>query len=383
MRFEFATANQIIFGEGAAVEVGSHAARLGAHALVCLGIPEQNAATLLDSLKRSRVKVTLYAVNGEPTVESVAEGAALARRQGCDAVIGLGGGSAMDMAKATAALTANEGEATDYLEVIGKGQALRQAPLPVIAIPTTAGTGAEVTRNAVIGSPAHGVKVSLRSPLILPRLALVDPTLTYGLPPAITASTGLDALTQVIEPFVSVKANPLTDAFCREGMQRARRALRLAYTQDDPAARRDMALTSLLGGLALANAGLGVAHGFAGVLGGMLGAPHGALCAALLPSVMAANAAALQARQPESEALRRYEEVARLLAGEGAKIEEGIAWVSALCAALNIPPLRTYGLSEANLAEAVEKALKASSSKGNPIVLSQEEMEKILTLAMG
>ena len=267
--------------------------------------------------------------------------------------------------------------------MIGKGQALRQAPLPVIAIPTTAGTGAEVTRNAVIGSPAHGVKVSLRSPLILPRLALVDPTLTYGLPPAITASTGLDALTQVIEPFVSVKANPLTDAFCREGMQRARRALRLAYTQDDPAARRDMALTSLLGGLALANAGLGVAHGFAGVLGGMLGAPHGALCAALLPSVMAANAAALQARQPESEALRRYEEVARLLAGEGAKIEEGIAWVSALCAALNIPPLRTYGLSEANLAEAVEKALKASSSKGNPIVLSQEEMEKILTLAMG
>ena len=235
-------------------------------------------------------------------------------RANCDLIIGLGGGSAIDTGKAIAALLTNAGDPLDYLEVIGRGQALTDAPAPFIAIPTTAGTGAEVTRNAVLASPEHRVKVSLRSPLMLPRVALVDPELTYGLPPAITASTGLDALTQLIEPFVSIRANPLTDAICRDGMRRAARSLRRAYEEGTmlPPARTWPA--SLFGGLALANAGLGAVHGFAGPLGGLFPAPHGVICARLLPLIVEANVRALQERKPNTSVLQRYAEVARLTA---------------------------------------------------------------------
>ena len=208
------------------------------------------------------------------------------------------------------------GELLDYVEIIGRGQALTKPSAPFIAIPTTAGTGSEVTRNAVLASPEHRVKVSLRSPLMLARVALVDPELTYDLPPALTASTGLDALTQLIEPFVCLRANPMTDGLCVEGMRRAARSLRVAFTDgQNKSAREDMAVASLFGGLALANAGLGAVHGFAGPIGGMFPAPHGAVCAALLPHVMTANIRALRQRAPGSEALRRYDKVARLLTG--------------------------------------------------------------------
>jgi alcohol dehydrogenase class IV len=251
-------------------------------------------------------------------------------------------------------------------------------------MPTTAGTGAEVTRNAVLASPAHRVKVSLRSPLMLPRLAIVDPALTYSLPPEVTASTGLDALTQVMEPYLSNKANPLTDAICREGLRCAARSLRRAYEQGDaPAAREDMALVSLFGGLALANAKLGAVHGFAGPLGGMFPGPHGAICARLLPHVMAINVRALQERAPQSAALRRYDEVAQILTGDArASAEAGVAWVQALCQALNVPPLATYGLAEESFPNLIDKASVASSMQGNPIKLTLEEMEEILRRAL-
>src|SRR5208282_5705063 len=227
-----------------------------------------------------------------------------------------GGGSAIDAAKAIAAMLTNKGELLDYVEIIGRGKPLTQPSAPFIAVPTTAGTGSEVTRNAVLASPEHRVKVSLRSPLMLPRVAVVDPELTYALPPAITASTGLDALTQLIEPFVCARANPMVDALCIEGIRRAARSLReVVHQNPGKSAREDMALASLFGGIALANAGLGAVHGFAGPMGGMFAAPHGALCAALLPGVMAANVAALRRRQPGGEGLRRYDEIARLLTG--------------------------------------------------------------------
>ena len=258
----------------------------------------------------------LLAVEGEPTLELVRRGVALARAENCDLVIGFGGGSAIDAGKAIAALLANGGDPLDYLEVIGAGRSLLAPSAPFIAVPTTAGTGAEVTRNAVLASPEHRVKVSLRSPWMLPRLALVDPELTCRLPPAITASTGLDALTQLIEPYVSVRANPMTDLFCVEGMRRAARSLGRAFANgSDAEARADMSLASLLGGLALANAGLGVVHGFAAPIGGMFDAPHGAVCAALLPHGMEVNIRALRARAPGSEPLGRYRTVARLLTG--------------------------------------------------------------------
>ena len=323
-----------------------------------------------------------YPVNRPPISPARAHG--WHAKSGCDLVIGLGGGSAIDAAKAIAALAANGGDPLDYLEVVGRGQSLAQPSLPCIAIPTTAGTGAEVTRNAVLASPEHGIKASLRSPTMLPRLALVDPELTHSLPPAVTASTGLDVLTQLIEPFTSSKANPLTDALCREGMMRAARSLRTAYENGrDATAREDMALASLFGGLALANAGLGVVHGFAGPVGGTFHAPHGAVCAAFLPHVMAVNARALRARQPGGAALARYDEIARILTGQdGALAEDGIAWVKSLAAALNVPSLAAYGVTTADFPALVEKTAVASSTKANPIVLTPEELHEILALAL-
>ena len=289
----------------------------------------------------------------------------------------------LDAGKGIAALATNPGEPLDYLEVVGKGQKLSATPLPIITIPTTAGTGAEVTRNAVLASPEHRVKASLRDVRMTPRLAVIDPELTYDLPPAITASTGMDALTQLIEPFVSNKANPLTDAVCREGMVHMARALRPAYHSGDPTARGEMALASLMGGIALANAKLGAVHGFAGPLGGTLNAPHGAVCGRLMPFVMAANVRALHERAPQSEALRRYDEVARLMTGTAAATaDDGVRWVQALGEELGLPGLAAYGLSEANLPSIVEAAAVASSMQGNPIKLTHEEMVAILRQAM-
>jgi alcohol dehydrogenase class IV len=311
-------------------------------------------------------------------------GAQLVQAEGCDLVIGLGGGSAIDAGKAIAALAVNGGDPLDYLEVVGRGQPLSRTSLPLIAIPTTAGAGAEVTRNAVLASSQHGVKASLRSPSMLPRLAIVDPELTYSLPPEITASTGLDALTQLIEPFVSSRANPMTDALCREGMMRAARSLRRAYEDgQDVAAREDMALASLFGGLALANAGLGAAHGFAGPVGGMFSAPHGAVCAVFVPHVMAVNVRALAAREPGNPALARYDEIARILTGDPRSgAEDGVRWICSLCAALRIPPLSTYGVTRADFPALIEKTAVASSTKANPISLTPGELSEILTLAL-
>jgi alcohol dehydrogenase class IV len=317
-------------------------------------------------------------------VDTASEGVLAALEHGADMVIGLGGGSVLDAGKAISALATNRGDIFDYLEVVGKGQPLTNAPLPYIAIPTTAGTGTEVTRNAVLESPAHGVKVSLRSPLMLPSLALVDPELTYSLPPAITASSGLDALTQLIEPFVSVKANPMTDALCREGMRHAAKSLRGAYHNGtDASAREGMSLASLFGGMALANAALGAVHGFAGPLGGMLHAPHGAICARLLPLVMEANLKALEARQAGHASVQKYAEIAQIMTGrESVTAQDGVAWVSALVRELGVPPLSAHGMTEAQIPEAVEKTMKASSTKGNPIVLTEAELREILERAM-
>lgn len=383
MRFEFATATRILFGPGTVREAGPAGRELGHHALVVTGRDPTRAEPLLADLRASDLACLTFPVAGEPTTDLVRAGCRLAQEAGCDLVIACGGGSAIDAGKAIAALVTNPGDPLDYLEVIGRGRPLTQPSLPFIAIPTTAGTGAEVTRNAVLASPAHRVKVSLRSPLMLPRLAIVDPELTCSLPPAVTASTGLDALTQLIEPFTSSRANPLTDALCREGLMRVGRSLRRACENGrDMGAREDMALASLFGGLALANAGLGAAHGFAGPIGGAFPAPHGALCAALLPHVMAVNLAALNVRQPESPTVARYAEVARILTGNpNAHPDAGIRWVSQLVADLHVPRLRAYGMTAADFPALAQQAAAASSMKANPIMLTQEELLEILARA--
>lgn len=384
MSFEFATAGRITVGEGTLQQAGAHAAALGTRALVIGGASAARLAPLLAVLDDAGVSAVTVAVAGEPTVQTALDAVARARAAAADVVIGMGGGSVIDTAKAAAALLTNPGDPLDYLEVVGRGQPLRHAAAPVIAIPTTAGAGAEVTKNAVLAVPARRVKVSLRHNSMLPAVALVDPTLTHSLPPAVTAATGMDALTQCLEPFVSHLSTPLTDGFCREGMQRAARSLRRAVEEGhDAAARFDMALAALCGGLALANAKLGAVHGFAGPLGGMFDAPHGAVCARLLPLVMAANVDALRTREPDAPALIRYAEVARLLTGRAdADVGEGVAWVAALCADLAIPGLRAYGMTQADIPVAVEKAKVAGSMKGNPIALTDTELSGILESAL-
>jgi alcohol dehydrogenase class IV len=323
-------------------------------------------------------------VEGEPTVALAREGVRLAREHKADVVVGFGGGSAIDAGKAIAAPAANNGDPLEYLEVIGRGRPLDRPSLPFIAVPTTAGTGAEVTRNAVLASPEHRLKVSLRSPHMLAKVALVDPELTLGLPPAITASTGLDALTQLIEPYVSARANPLTDPLCLDGIRRVARALRAAFLDGaNLEARMEMSLASLFGGMALANAGLGVVHGFAAPIGGMFPAPHGAVCAALLSPGMEANIRALRSRAPASDALRRYTDVARALTGNsGAAMEDGPAWVARLVRELAIPPLGVYGILGSDVPALVEKAGKASSMQANPIRLEDEELTEVLLRAL-
>ncbi len=379
MRFEFATATRIIFGEGTSATLPDLVRTFGTRPMVVTGASTERAAWLVSALSAE-----LFAAPGEPTVELVRKGAQHVQRAGCDVIISMGGGSAIDAGKAIATIATNGGEPLEFLEVVGKGRAIAVTPLPFIAVPTTAGTGSEVTRNAVLGSTEHGVKASLRSPLMLPRIALVDPELTYGLPPAVTASTGLDALTQLIEPYVSARANPMVDAICVDGIRRVAGALRRVYHDGaDREARRDMALGSLFGGLALANAGLGVVHGFAAPLGGSWKAQHGALCAAVLPHGMAANVAALRARAPQHPALERYAAIARLLTGRpDASAEDGIEWVRALCTELNVSALRAWGVTEADLPGVVEKAAHASSMQANPLQLTREELLAILTAAL-
>jgi alcohol dehydrogenase class IV len=384
MRFEFSTPTRILFGPGAVREVAPAAKALGERALVVAGRDPERAGPLVEHLRTQGVAVTVFSVPGEPTIERVRGGVERARETDCVLVVGFGGGSVLDAGKAVAALLTNGGDPLDYLEVIGKGRALVRPSAPYIAIPTTAGTGAEVTRNAVLASTEHYVKASLRSDFMYPRLAVVDPELTLTLPPAVTASTGLDALTQLVEPFVSTAANPVTDALCRDGMARVTRSLRRAWEDGrNAAAREDMALASLFGGLALANAKLGVVHGCAAVLGGRYPAPHGAVCARLLPIVMAANVAALHDRSTGGPALRRYEEVARILTGRSeATIADGIRWAQALCADLGIPPLGRHGMVAADIPALVTETQRASSTKGNPIRLTDEEVADILRHAL-
>jgi len=384
LRFEFATAGRIIFGPGSVAELGPLARAIGRRAFVVTGGDKIRHAAVIGDLEGAGLGCTLFGVAGEPTVVRVREGAALFRTAGCELLIAIGGGSAIDAGKAIAALAANPGDVLDYLEVIGKAQPLIKAPFPMVAVPTTAGTGSEVTRNAVLGSPEHGVKASLRSPMMLPRVAIIDPQLTLGLPPAITASTGLDALTQLIEPYVCLRANPLTDVFCLDGLRSVKRNLAKAFENGaDAASRAGMSYASLLGGLALANAGLGVVHGFAASIGGMFDAPHGAVCAAILPHGMEANIRALRARNPENGALDRYREIARVLTdNEDAIPEDAAMWVSQLVQSLRIPPLATYGIGAGQMDDIPEKAAKASSMKANPVELTTAELKWILERAI-
>lgn len=384
MTFEFATSGRILFGPGILSEAAKAIQPLGRRALLVTGRNTDRAARLMALLEQAGVAAVPFSIPGEPEIPRVREGVQHARDEHCDMVISFGGGSAIDGGKAIAALLPNSGEPLDYLEVIGKGNPLVCPPLPFVAIPTTAGTGSEATRNAVLASPEHKVKASLRSAAMLPKLAIVDPELTLDLPPAITASTGLDALTQLIEPYTSIRANPLIDAICLEGMRRAARSLPRAFSNPhDLEARTDMSLASLSGGIALANAALGAVHGFAAPIGGMFPAPHGAVCAALLPHVTEANITALEQRAPDSEKLARYRTVAGILTENShAGARDAVSSLHNLCLSLRIPALGEYGITESDIPAIVAKASQASSMKGNSLPLTTGELSQILKRAI-
>jgi len=330
-------------------------------------------------LAEAGFKLTLFNIPSEPTIEIIDAGVTAARENQCHVVVGIGGGSVVDGAKAIAAMVPNPGELLGYLEVIGQGKTLSEAPLPFIAVPTTSGTGAEVTKNAVIKSKQNNVKVSLRSSLMYPDVALVGPVLTVSLPKQITATTGTDALTHLLETFVSNQANPFIDMYCREGMKRISRSLVKAFNDGtDLEARKDMSMASMLGGMALANVKLGAVHGFAGPMGGMFPVPHGAVCARLLPAVMEMNIQVLSMENIKGR-LFKFHEVAKILTGtEKATAADGILWVKELVRVLKIPSLSEFGVAQNHFPELVEKAKKASSMKGNPVMLSTEQLIAVL-----
>lgn len=373
--FTFATAGRISLGPGVATEIPGAVVAHGRRALVVTGRhPERY--DVLDALAESEVSTTRLTVSREPTVDDVRE--AIERARECDVVLGLGGGSAIDLAKAAAALVATD-DPVDHLEVIGRGQPLPASALPVVAVPTTAGTGSEVTANAVIASPSDGVKVSVRGPTLLPTAAIVDPLLTVSCPRRVTAAAGLDAFTQCLEPFVSPMASPLTDGFARTGLAAAGRSLRQAYADgSDVDARNDMSLCSLLGGMALANAKLGAVHGIAGVVGGMTGASHGAICAALLPSVVTVTVAALRDRAPQSPALARYGRTAELVTERSSRVEGLVDWTRETCQQLSMPGLGSLGLSSDQIDTVVAASARSSSIKGHPIELTSDELRRIV-----
>lgn len=381
--FEFSTVGKVLFGVGMIERLATVMRPLGRRILVVAGADRNRSSYIQSAIEAVDGELAWHSVCREPTLEDVELGLRIARKHRVEVVLGIGGGSAIDTAKAVAAVATNSGELLDYLEVVGLGKPLQQPGLPCVAVPTTAGTGAEVTRNSVIDVPERSLKVSLRHDYLLPKVALLDPRLTVTVPPNVTAATGFDALAQVIEPFVSNRANPMTDALARAGIKLAAKSLGTAYKDgNDLDARSDMAQVSLWGGMCLANARLGAVHGLAGPIGGMFHAPHGAVCAALLGPVMRANVAVAQRQRVSSACLERYTEIARMVTGDlSASIEDGIGHIERLAHELGIRGLGQLGVAQEQLDDIVGPALCASSMQGNPVALEAGEVRAILASA--
>lgn len=382
--FQFATANRIIFGTQTSRTIPDRASMWGKRIFLIIGSNPQRSQWLKDGLISKKLAVEIISISGEPDVPAVLEAVQQARQFKADVVVGIGGGSVLDTGKVVSAMLTNDGDLMDYLEVIGHGRAIQKPPVPYIAVPSTAGTGTEVTKNAVITSPEHRVKVSMRHAWMIPELAVIDPELTYSIPSDVTASTGLDALTQLIEPYLSRKHNPMTDAVCEEGLKRAAESIQKVYDNgNDPGARENMAIASLFGGLALANAKLGAVHGIAGPMGGMFPVPHGVVCARLLPYVMETNLRILQKQHSDSMLIGCFHRLGRLLTGNyHASSEDALTWIQNLCDHLEVRPLSEFGVRREAFPEIIQKSMKASSMQGNPVRLNEDDLKGILEKAV-
>ncbi len=400
MKFDFAVPGRILFGAGRVSALGEVARELlyrrgmqdgygpqpleGATAFVVTGSSPERVSAAFASLERAGFGIERYTIRGEPSFDEARDATACAKRAEASIVVGIGGGSALDLAKVVAALLTNPGDPLDYVEGIGAGKPLTRDSAPYIAVPTTSGTGSEATKNAVLISKEHQIKVSIRSPIMLPAAAIVDPELSYSLPPGITVQSGMDALTQLMESFVCVHASPFTDGICRDAIPRAVQALpRVFEDGHDTAAREDMAFVGLASGIALSNAGLGAVHGIAGPLGGAFPVPHGSACAALLAPVTALNIRVLRERDPAHPALMRYAELAELLgAPHGSAPEEVVRRVNQLTSRLGLRGLASFGVLRGSFPDLAVKAAASNAMKGNPVILTHEEICSALEAAM-
>ena len=379
--FSFSTATEILFGRGQMSEAVERIILLGKRVLLVHGKDPRRSNGLLHELSDKGCDVARFSVAGEPDISMIEAGLAVARESDVRVVVAIGGGAVIDAGKAIAALVPATRPMLDHLEVVGLGLPLDQPPLPFVAIPTTAGTGAEVTRNAVIGVPEHRRKVSLRDARMLPRLSIIDPALTDDCPRGITLASGLDAITQVIEPYLCTRANPLTDALCRDAIPRGLAALLRLMDREDEQARDEIAWVSLCGGLALANSGLGAVHGLAGPLGGLTGAAHGAICGALLPHVLIANHAAIAG----GDRADRMDEVGAWIGAAFGEQGAGLARASHLLAersrAHGLQSLRQLGVDETIRVAAADAAISSSSMRANPARLSAADLRAIMQAA--
>ncbi|MFX0091113.1 MAG: iron-containing alcohol dehydrogenase [Candidatus Hodarchaeota archaeon] len=388
MNFELLSTPQIMFGSGQFQKLGQLVRDFGSRLLVVASESalkdKNNEKTLVEALVEHNITDTRFIVKGEPTIEIIDQGVAVGMDFKTEAVIGFGGGSVLDAGKAIAGLITNGESAREYMEGVGRGLKITQSSLPYIAVPTTAGTGSEVTKNAVILAKDVGVKASIRSPLLVPKIALIDPSLMLSVPPEVTASCGLDAFTQLLEPYTSNKAQPITDALALLGIQRARNSLVRAYKQgNDLSARENMAMAALLSGICLANVGLGAVHGFASPLGGMFPIPHGVVCAALLAPTIQKNIEELKAKAPKNPNLLKYAKLAEITCNQTfSSINEAhmalTQYLRELTQTLKIPPLSKFGMKDSDIPTVIAKAIKSSSMKYNPIKLSESALSDIL-----
>lgn len=395
VKLEFGTSRRIIFGRGEFKKLAPLAAEYGRRAIIVTGRSAARESGPLDiaigMLKPAGMTLATMSAGGEPTVCGVDELTAEARGFKPDVLIAIGGGSVVDAVKAVAAMLTNTTTADesvrDFLEGVGSGRKIEHPSLPVIAIPTTAGTGSEVTKNAVIRSDDRSFKKSLRSPFMRPEIALVDPDLTATSPLDVTAACGMDAMTQLLEAYVSKNASVMTDGMAHDGLKMVSWALERAFLDPkDMAAREAMALASLLSGIALDNAGLGAVHGLASPIGGFFDIPHGVVCANLLPEIIAANlhTSHMHTRYDEAahRAVTRYRDVAVLLnGGFDCEAEALVEFLKSQRRSLQIQDFGHFGITRRDIPKIIANC-RGGSMKTNPIVLDDIEIEKALMSAI-
>ncbi|MEZ8557335.1 iron-containing alcohol dehydrogenase [Vibrio cyclitrophicus] len=376
--FQFMTSTKIIFGDGALKASLSLFNQYGYSVLLVTGNTLERTSIVTDYFDAQSIRYQHIAVSGEPNIKMVEEAAISARRFKPDMVVAMGGGSAIDMGKALAAVLPNQGNLYDYVEVVGRNVPLKTKPIPFIAIPTTASTGAEVTKNAVLKSGQDQVKISLRSPDMLANVAIVDPTLTHGTNLYLSGRGAMDAFTHLMEAYVCGEPNPLTDMICEEGLRKLSSSVVRACIDDEPQARCDLAFASMLGGMAITNAKLGAAHGLASALGGKISAPHSIITARLAPYVMLENIAVAR-EQKRDDILVRYKRIAQIVTYNiEAKEEEAVSWLSGTLNTLQLPSLLEFGVCAAQFDEVSADALKSVAIKGNPLPLNRERLVHIL-----